>query len=108
MMASPAVRAARKKAHLARLKAKRENPEDYPAYFANQPQQIMRAQAEAEIRVARQEVVNTAEAVQIAEITGEGLVEAQEKATIARLVLQKRIEAMRPKPQLTLTAVGGL
>jgi len=103
MIVSQAVRDVRKKAQLARLEKK--GKKDYPEFYAKQPQQLVKAQANEQIRLDRLSVRETAEALQIAEITGEGLLEAQEKAAVARLVLQRHIEAQRPNSQITLRGV---
>ena len=70
MIASEAVRATRKKQQLERIAAK-SNPdtaESYPTYYANMPQQKVKAAAQRQIRLDRVEVTATAEALQIAEI----------------------------------------
>lgn len=105
MLVSQAVRDARKKAQLKRLAKKGDD--DYPEFYANQPQQRAKARANAQITLDKLKVVETAEALQIAEITGEGLLAAQEKATVARLVLQKHVEAQRPSTYITLSSVAG-
>ena len=106
MRGSEAVRAARKKAQLARLAKKGDK--NYPEFYANQPLQLVKARANEQIRLDRLEVARTYEVLQIAEITGDGLLEAQEKAAIARLVLEKHIEAQRPNARIMLSSVGGL
>ncbi len=104
MKGSAKVRAVRKKAQLARLKRKEDA--DYPAYYAKMPQQKVKAAAAAEIRESRQALTAAIEALAIAEITGKGLLQAQEQATVARLVLEKLEAAQRPDARISLTAVG--
>jgi len=101
MITTQAVRDARKKAQLARLAKKGDA--DYPQFYAKQPQQLVKAQENEQIRLDRLAVKDTAEALQIAEITGEGLLAAQEKVTVAQLVLRKRLDAQEPNAQITLT-----
>ena len=101
MIATEAVRKARKKAQMDRLKAKTKD--DYPAYYANMPQQLVKAKANEQIRNDKAEVRATQEALQIAEITGKNLLAAQEKATVAILVLEKHEAAERPNPSIILT-----
>ncbi len=102
MIVSQIVRDARKKAQLDRLGRKGDT--DYPQFYANQPQQLVKAQANEQIRVDKLAVSKTAEALQVAEITGEGLLAAQEKATVAQLVLRKHMEAQQPSNQITLSS----
>ncbi len=104
MIVSQKVRDARKKAQLNRLD--RKGDEDYPQFYANQPQQLVKAQAHEQIRLDKLAVKETAEALQIAEITGEGLLSAQEKATVARLVLNKHLDVQHPNSQISLHSVG--
>ena len=104
MIVSQKIRDARKKAQLERLS--RKGDADYPQFYANQPQQLVKAQANEQIRLDRVTVKETAEALQIAEITGVGLLAAQEKATIAKLVLSKRLYAQQPNAQITLLSTG--
>jgi hypothetical protein len=94
MIASEAVRAARKKAHLARIKEKKGK--DYPAFYAAQPLQLVKAKTNAEIAAARQAAKDAAETLALAEITGENLAMAQERAAVAALVVEKmRAQANR-------------
>lgn len=104
MMVSQTVRDARKKAQLNRLD--RKGDKDYPQFYANQPQQLVKAQANEQIRLDKLAVRETAEALQIAEITGEGLLAAQEKATVAQLVLRKHLDVQQPNSQISLHSVG--
>lgn len=109
MIVSEKVRAVRKTAQKDRLKEKAKAKKNgYAEYYANMPQQLVKAKAQQQIHADRQEVKDTLEAVQISEITGEGLLNAQEKYTVAKLVLEKHEAAERPNPQIVLTAVGGL
>jgi hypothetical protein len=109
MIGSEKVRAARKKQQLARLKAKgkKDAAETYPAYYAAMPAQKVKAAAAEQIRLDRQDVKDTAEALQIAEITGDGLLAAQEKHEVAKRVLAIHVAAEQPNAQMTLTAAGG-
>lgn len=104
MIVSQIVRAARKKAQLDRLS--RKGDADYPQFYANQPQQLVKAQANEQIRLDKLTVRKTTEALQIAEITGEGLAAAQEKATVAQLVLRRHMEVQQPNSQINLSSLG--
>lgn len=104
MITSQAVRDARKKAQLDRLS--RKGDEDYPRFYANQPKQLVKAKANEQIRLDKLSVKETAEALQISEITGEGLLSAQEKATVAQLVLRKHLDAQQPNAQINLSSTG--
>ena len=104
MMTSQMVRDARKRAQLNRLD--RKVNKDYPQFYANQPQQLVKAQANEQIRLDKLAVRETAEALQIAEITGEGLLLAQEKATVAQLVLRKHLDVQQPNSRISLNSVG--
>jgi len=101
MITSQAVRDARKKAQLDRLA--RKGDADYPQFYAKQPQQLVKAQENEQIRLDKVAVRDTAEALQISEITGEGILSAQEKATVAQLVLKKHLDAQQPNVQISLT-----
>ena len=100
MIGSEKVRAARKKAHLERLQAKSED--NYAEFYANQPQQRIRAEANEQIRLAKLDLKAALEAVQIAEIEGKGLLACQEAHQIASLVLQKLEESNRPNARMVL------
>ena len=104
MLGSAKVRAARKAAQKARLKKK--GSKDYPEFYAKQPQQLVKAAAQAKIQIKKQELNEAIETLQVAEITGEGLLVAQEAAQIARLVVNKLEDAERPSTQIQLTAAG--
>ena len=109
MIGSPKVRAARKKAQNDRLKAKakKDAATSYPAYYAAMPAQKVKAAAAEQIRMDRQEVKDSAETLQIAEITGDGLLAAQEKHEVAKRVLAIHVAAEQPQAAMTLTAAGG-
>lgn len=103
MILSQAVRDVRKTAQLARL-AKKGDP-DYPQYFANLPPQLAKAKANEQIRLDRLEVKKTSEVLQIAQIDGEGLLRAQEKAAVALLVLERHIDEQQPTARISLGGV---
>ena len=87
MSNSPEVQAARKKMQLARLEKKGDA--DYPEFYANQPMQKVRAQKNADSHAARDALKAANLALEIAEITGEGLQAAQEAQAIAALVAER-------------------
>lgn len=89
MSNSPAVQEARKKMQLARLAAKTDNLDTYPDFYANQPQQKVRAKQNADWREARMALKAANEALEIAEITGEGYDAAFEAQAIAALVAER-------------------
>lgn len=87
MSNSPAVQAARKDMQLARLEAK--GKKNYPAFYAAQPQQKVRAKKNAEWLAARNALKAANEALEIAEITGVGLEAAIEAQAVAALVAER-------------------
>jgi len=87
MSNSSAVQEARKKMQLARLEKKGDD--DYTEFYVNQPLQKERARKNAEWRKARRDLANAAEALEVAEITGEGLQAAKEQHAIAALVVER-------------------
>ncbi len=105
MIGSKKIRAARKKAHLARLAAKKKG-KGYAEFFANQPQQLAKAQVNEKIHAARDELKDAAETLAMAEITGDGLLAAQESAHVARLYLDKLVASKAPGASMALSAVG--
>lgn len=105
MAMSKKVQAARKQAQKARLKKKGD--EDYPEYYASQPLQKVKAAANEAIRKANQDVANAEEDLQLAEITGEGLKEAQEGLVVARIYVEKLQREKRQRPGAVLSAAGG-
>ncbi len=107
MIGSSKVRAARKKQQLERLKRKKSKGNEYAEYYANMPMQLVKAKANEQIRTDHQEVKDTLEALLIAQIDGEGLLMAEEKHTVAKLVLEKHVAAERPTARMVLTAAGG-
>ena len=111
MIGSEKVRAARKKAHLARLKAKegavkKGGAKKYGEFYASQPGQMAKAAVNEEIRLAKVAVKDAEESVLIAEVEG-GLKAAQENLTIKRLVVQKYVDAAKPRETISLTVAGG-
>lgn len=109
MIGSGKVRAARKTAQKARLAAKKKGKgNDYAEFFANQPQQLVKAQVNEQIHTARDELKDAIEALGIAEITGEGLFAAQETAHVSQLYLNKLIASKAPGVTMALTAVGAM
>ncbi len=109
MIGSPKVREARKVAQKARIAAKKKGKgNDYAKFFANQPQQLVKAQINEKIHAARDELKDAAEALQIAEITGDGLLAAQEAAQVANLYLSKLLASKAPGAAMALTAVGAM
>lgn len=107
MAISAKLQAARKQAQKARLKKKGDD--DYPEFYANQPLQQVKAAENEEIRKARQDVGNAEDDLRLAEVTGEGLKDAQEALPVARMVLYNLLEAKRQKkhPGSRLTSAGG-
>ena len=99
------LQAARKQAHKARLKKKGDK--DYPEFYANQPLQKVKAAGNETIRKARQSVKEAAEDLELAEITGEGLKEAQEGLIVARILVEKLEREKRTRPGARLSAAGG-
>ncbi len=102
MSNSPAVQAAKKEMQLARLEAK--GKKNYPKFYANQPLQLVRAAKNAEWRSAKRTLQAAKEALEVAEITGEGLSEAQEAFAIAALVAE-RAKPGRDRIAISLTGV---
>ncbi len=91
---SPAVRAAMKEQQLKRLEAKAvpvKKGEDskYPAFYANQPFQKVRAEQNASFRAAKQALREAQEAFDIAEINGLGLEDARSALAVATLVAER-------------------
>lgn len=108
MIGTDKVRAARKAAQKERLEVKEKAKDnEYAEFYAALPIQLVKAKANEQISLDRQDVKDTFETMQIAEITGQGLLSAQEKYTIAKLVLEKHEAAQRPNAQIVLTAKGG-
>ena len=105
MIGSAKVRAARKAAQKARLAAKKKG-KGYAEFFANQPQQLVKAQVNATIHAAEADLKDAVENLALAEISGEGLLNAQELAHIARLYLDKLLASKRPNTAMTLTNAG--
>lgn len=93
MSNSPAVQAARKEMQLARLEKKGD--EDYPTYYANQPEQVERARSNREWQEARDNAKAANEALEVATITGKGLEAAKEAAAVANLVESRLKPATR-------------
>jgi len=87
MAAPKTVQEARKAMQTARLKKK--GSKDYPTFYANQPLQKVKAEANAKLQGSKAALKAANEALQIAEITGEGLEAAQKAQAIAALVVQK-------------------
>jgi len=105
MIGSPKVRAARKTAQKARLAAKKKG-KGYAEFFANQPQQLVKAQVNVTIHTAQTDLKDAVENLALAEISGEGLLNAQELAHIARLYLDKLLASKVPNTAMTLTNAG--
>jgi len=91
MAAPKTVAEARKQMQTARLKKK--GSKDYPEFYANQPVQLVKAQANAQLAGAKAALKAANETLAIAEITGEGLEEASKAQAIAALVVQKATPA---------------
>lgn len=87
MSNSPAVQAARKEMQLKRLEAKKGK--NYPAYYASQPAQVEKAKANKAYAESRSNLRDANEALEIATITGVGLVAATEAQAIAALVAER-------------------
>ena len=106
MIGSPRVRAARKTAQKARLAAKKKGNGYYAEFFAKQPQQLVKAQVNATIHTAEADLKDAVESLALAEITGDGLLNAQELAHIARLYLDKLLASKAPNTAMILTNAG--
>lgn len=113
MITSEKVRAARKEMQMKRLEAKAagspaDDPESrgsYGEYYENQPLQLVKAAKNDEIRIARNALVQANEDLAVAEVTGEGLVAAQEAQAIAALVVEK-LSAPDGAPVAQLSSAG--
>lgn len=103
MTAPKTVQEAKKESQLARLKAKKDAPKKYPEFYASQPLQLVRAEENAQFRAKRETLRSANEALAIAEITGEGLEQAQNDQAVAALV----VERARP-PRRGAAATAGL
>lgn len=103
MIASQRVRDARKAVQLKRVDVKENDPEGYGEFYANQPSELVRAARHDEVRAARNALSTANEDLQVAEITGEGLVAAQEAQAIAALVVERMV-APAPKAGAALSA----
>lgn len=107
MQGSAKVRAARKTQQKARIAAKKKGKgNDYAEFFANQPQQKLKAEINDKVRTAREEFTNAMDDLSVAEITGEGLLAAQETAHVSGLFLNKLLDSKKPGGAMVLTAVG--
>jgi len=78
---------AKKQMQLARLEQK--GKKGYATFYANQPQQLVRAKKNTKWRQSKQDLREANSALAIAEVTGEGLVAAQETQAIAALVVER-------------------
>ena len=108
MIGSEKVREARKAGQEARLKAKKKGKgNDYADYFAALPKQQLKLQVNEKIQAARQELRDAIETLQIAEETGEDLLNAQEAAQVAALYVSKLVESKKLAPSAILTAASG-
>jgi len=105
MIGSEKVRAARKKGQLDRLAAKKKSKgNSYANYFSNLPKQLLKAQVNNKISLARQDLKDAIENLQIAEETGENVLEVQETAQVAALYLEKLEASKKPISMASLTA----
>lgn len=91
MKLSKAVRAARKKAQLARLERKGDT--DYPSFYANQPFQQAKAKRNAEIVQARNDLKAAEEALAVARIAGGDVAQTEAAFSAA----EKRLDDVSPK-----------
>lgn len=108
MIGSEKVRAARKKNQRERHAIKKKSKGDaYAKWFAAQPKQQLKAKVNEQIRVAKQALRDAIETLQVAEETGEDLLNAQENAQVARLYVDKLEASKRVGSVMSLTAVGG-
>ncbi len=109
MVGSEKVRAARKKGQLARLEAKEKaTGNEYAVWFAKLPKQVAKAAVNEQIHLAKQGLNDAAEALQIAEETGENLLAAQENAQVAALFVNKLEAAKQMPTTMRLTAAKGV
>ena len=90
---------------LKRLEEKEKNLDGYPAFFANQPLQLVRAEKEKELKDAQANLRAAADDLQVAEVTGEGLAAAREAHAIAHQVVAI-LSAPEPSGGANLTAKG--
>ena len=100
MGAPKTVQEARKQVQLERLRRKADlktakDTEKYAEFYANQPFQKVRALAAEKHRAAVTASNKANEVLAIAEITGDGLEEAQHDAAVAALVAQNARPARR-------------
>ncbi len=90
MSNSPAVRAARKDMQLKRLEEKAKGKKgDYPSFYANMPFQKVRAAKNETFRANKQAVKDAQDALDVAEVTGDGLEEATQALAVAELVASR-------------------
>lgn len=111
------VQAARKKVQTKRLDAKtkkgyidhcgKDGLVDKLGFFASQPLQLLKAAQNEKIRLARMDYVATQEDLEVAEITGDGLQEAQQKFVVAGLALRSVEAAKLQRTGISLTNAGG-
>lgn len=87
MSTSPAVQEARKTMQIARLEQK--GKKTYAKFYAAQPFQVEAAKKNAAHRATLKAFELANEALEIAEITGEGLNAAKEAQAIAALVVER-------------------
>lgn len=108
MIGSEKVRAARKKGQLERHAIKKKSKgNEYAKWFAAQPKQQLKAKVNEQLRVARQGLRDAIETLQVAEETGEDILNAQENAHVARLYVEKLDASKRVGSAMSLTSAGG-
>lgn len=109
MILSEEARAIRKQSQLARLKAKQDDPDGYPDFYANQPVQKAKAEMNAKITAARQLIRVSREALDIARASGEGIEAAENALDIASAALNALLaqKQARFKPNLPANISGG-
>lgn len=84
MNLSDASRATRKQQQTARLAAKESDPDGYPAFYAAQPVQVAKAEANEEIRQAKVAVREAARDLELAKASGVGIQAAEARLVTAR------------------------
>ncbi len=102
MTASVAVQEAKKMKQSERLDKKADiktakDSKAYAEWYANQPMQKVRAAANAKYQAARKSLREANDTLAVAEITGEGLEQANHDQQVAQLVAERSKPAPRGK-----------
>lgn len=114
MGAPTTVQEARKAQQTERLERKAgiKTPKDakkYAEWYAAQPQEVERAKLHAAHQVHVDDLANTAEAMAVAEITGDGYEEAKHAHAVAELVVARSVVPKRSagnRPGLSASTAG--